>query len=199
MSLCGSNQQYKLEGVRGGTCALLIRNMPKLLGFIALSCAFAGCATPLRAKSVADSEHDLALENERLEAQVTELQEQLLKADRVHSCFNKKQAEALKAENKDLQAQIERARRDAKLPTVSLQPEVDSEEETPEVAEAPSVSLFPADERSGESASTRPVLKVRGEHEAWVYHRPLEQDERATVPLIDAARLREEKDQAPTP
>jgi len=147
-----------------------VRNCVKLLGIIFLSpIAFACSGAPLPVAESAELQR-LRTDNARLERELTEIRENALVDEEKSACRPVSSGEEkVKA---------------PPLPVVQLRPEEDPQEQEGEVSfevkSSPGVPFAPPEEHS---AATRPVLKVRGEHEAWVYHRPLESKERtASVP-----------------
>lgn len=125
---------------------------------------------------------ELEEQNTRLEAEVTRLREEKLSADRESDCSADKDPQPT--------AHLDGGREN--LPVVEMMPMKSEEElESGEVLIRPAVPLpeeQPVDEH------TRPVLKVHGQHEAWVYHRPVTAEDRAakTDPVFKSKKSPEE-------
>lgn len=116
---------------------------------------------------------ELRTENARLEAQLTEASEGKLQAER-NACITpavepKEVVEAPSADDEVPQ-----------LPVVKLGPEESALEEGPLISVRPAA---PSEDDEEIPQGVRPVLKVRGQHEAWVYHRPVS----ASEPSLDTA------------
>lgn len=158
-------------------------NSMKLLTIVLLGAAQVGCGT-LRSRGTEDSLMEtLRAENERLEAELLELREESLGEERRAGCS--KPAPVPSEESLGLSEMAP----DEELSRVVLAPEPENEaEETEERDFSASVRLFPEDELAGDSEHTRPVLKVRGQHEAWVYHRPVDETDRIQAALVPAPR-----------
>jgi outer membrane murein-binding lipoprotein Lpp len=121
-----------------------------------------GCATTARTAH-AEQVQDLRRENDRLEAELTELREQKLQVER-GVCEKAAPQTAEKLPRPEADSDL------PDLPVVKMEPGKDSSEEV----EGPVVSLRPAalpEEEKELPSDVRPVLKVSGQHEAWVYHR----------------------------
>lgn len=114
---------------------------------------------------------ELRAENDRLEAELTELREQKLTAER--GVCSEQEVVAPAPEPKVVQGEEL-----PDLPVIKLEPGNVSEEEGPVVSLRPAADPDDADIPS----DVRPVLKVRGQHEAWVYHRRVETSESSVGP-----------------
>jgi len=138
----------------------------KLVKIILISFFLSACAAGGKAAQNADLFEELRAENTRLEERLTDLREQNLRKERKSpSC------PVLAAE-----VPVDQA---PSLPLVKMGPEPEEEEEV-----EPNFSSVSASSISAHSqpetpikSNIRPVLKVRGEHEAWVYNRPLKASE----------------------
>jgi hypothetical protein len=123
---------------------------------------------------------DLQSENARLQTEITTLLEQKLAAER-HACLDR-----------PAQTSAGRAKDEAPdVPVVRMAP-VDEDAESTSGEGEQKLSIRPAEPVEAEEEpmttppGTRPVLKVRGQHEAWVYHRPLDETEKAGADGGDA-------------
>lgn len=110
---------------------------------------------------------ELEEQNTRLEAEVTRLREEKLRRDPKSDCSAGSQKTASSApeeapENLPLAPMISELPRD----------ELEAGEAVIRPAEPP------AEEEVADDETTRPVLTVRGKHEAWVYHRPVTAEDR---------------------
>lgn len=124
---------------------------------------------------------ELEEKNTRLEAEVTRLREEKLRGDRKSACGTRAATESA-AESKAPEA----------LPVVEMSPEAPLQE-----LASGQVMIRPAEavpEEEPIDDDTRPVLKVRGKHEAWVYHRAVTaEDRKAKTDLaIDSKTLSDE-------
>lgn len=150
----------------------------KLLLLFLLSGASTGCAGSQATAFDRQLLLELEEKNVRLEAEVTRLREEKLRGDRKSACS----AEA--STDKTSNSEGPEA-----LPVVEMSSEAPLQELTPgEVMIRPAEPL-PEEEPIDDD--TRPVLKVRGKHEAWVYHRAVTAEDRKakTDPAIDSKAL----------
>jgi hypothetical protein len=109
---------------------------------------------------------ELEEKNVRLEAEVTRLREEKLRADRKSDCSAEQRESAPSASEDGPE----------NLPVVEMSPrrledDVDSGDASIRAAE-------PLPEEEPIDDDTRPVLTVRGKHEAWVSHRPVTAEDR---------------------
>jgi hypothetical protein len=148
------------------------RNTLKKLAFIGVVVLLGGCAS--RQGTAFDRQMLLELEekNVRLEAEVTRLREETLKAEERGKCSA---AQAAKSEG-DSEPRLQAP--PPHLPEVRMTPSASSNELPAGAAVIRPAADLPEEEEV--DPNTRPVLKVRGQHEAWVYHRPLTDDDRTT-------------------
>ncbi|GEM_PF-3293282 len=134
----------------------------------------AGCASGPRASQRGELLGQLQEENTRLEQEVTRLREEKLRKSRVSG--------PCKVEKDESSPEQERSEPSApSLPTLVLAPEGEKGTEALPIPVATLVQAHSLSENSSQD-DLRPVLKVRGEHEAWVYHRPLKASEREAQP-----------------
>lgn len=131
----------------------------KCLAFVAFCWASLGCAS--RTSTAFDRQLLVELEekNARLEAEVTRLREEKLRAAREVGCPDVDEATG---DGEDEPP--------SDLPLVKVDPS--EEGELPDGA-ALVRPAAPVPQEDPVPEGTRPVLKVRGQHEAWVFHRPL--------------------------
>jgi hypothetical protein len=151
-------------------------NGPKYWIFMSILClAFAtsACGAGAQSTSVHKKMDELRSENARLEAQLTELSEQKLQAERngcAEPAAKPQKVTSLPAETEETSL----------LPVVKMGPE-----DLAQGDEGPVTSVRPAqpvEEEDDIPVGMRPVLKVRGQHEAWVYHRPVSDSDSETSP-----------------
>ena len=154
--------------------ALNVRKSLKRLGLIGGIFLLGGCASGQATAFDRQVLLELEEKNVRLEAEVTRLREETLSAESRTGCSPSRSAET----KKEVRAVPAMQGAPASLPEVRMTP-------SPSAGELPvgAAVIRPAadvPEEEEVDPNTRPVLKVRGEHEAWVYHRPLTDDDRAT-------------------
>jgi hypothetical protein len=182
MATCASSRALRpFRSAFGRVSRKNDKNM-KLFIFLSLSgssSALFGCGATAQNSLESQMIADLESENARLQTEVTTLQEQKLEAER-SACQKRPDR---KPEKSPQEAPPERP----ELPVVRMVPQDKNEEGPSQSAgnDKTLVSIRPSsfsEEEEGVPPGTRPVLKVRGEHEAWVYHRPLEAGESNTTP-----------------
>ena len=157
------------------------RNYLKTIVIIGFCVALVGCGKQSMVPPQQDEMIQLEEKNSRLEAELTELREAILSEKRKAQAAcndNSAKHDALSETASHINKQDpEPNDMPPELAVVRLEPE-----RTGESAEAEADPDFgqnlssPGSPNSDEpiDESTRPVLKVHGRHEAWVYHRPLD-------------------------
>lgn len=149
------------------------------LSFFGISSGLLGCGAASQRRLESQMIADLETENARLQTEVTTLQEQKLEAER-SACLKRPDREP---ESSPRAVPAPRPT----LPVVRMAPEDQAEERPVGESDEAVVSIRPASpedqEEEAAPSGTRPVLKVRGQHEAWVYHRPIEEGESEAPPL----------------
>lgn len=173
-----------LDSAFSGTLPRHDRKCLNLLGIFILLSSVVACGQ----QSIRPPEHDQLIEleqkNARLEAEVTELQEKILLEQKSveQRCEKSDSKQPSPAQTQETLAP-EASPVPPELEVVRLHPEAaEGEEPVPEEEDFSQVRSSPGEAVTNEvdDDSTRPVLKVRGAHEAWVYHRPVtEKDEPA--------------------
>lgn len=110
---------------------------------------------------------ELEEQNTRLEAEVTRLREEKLRRDPKSDCLAGSQ-ETVAADPEDSPEN---------LPLAPITPEASGDElEMGDAVIRPAEP--PAEDEATDDDTTRPVLTVRGKHEAWVSHRPVTAEDR---------------------
>lgn len=153
----------------------------KMLGIFIFLQAAVGCAGAQGPIGDRDQLIELQEENVRLEAQITRLREENLRAGKGASCHEGPRPAGAPADTEPGAMEPP-----ADLPVVRMGPDEAAPTDRAVSPEGGSASVRPAapvDEAEPEpQPGTRPVLKVRGQHEAWVYHRPVVADEEEQSP-----------------
>ncbi len=169
-----------------------VAKLLKLLGVLFLASSSSACAGLASAKAGDDRMSELRAENDRLEAELLELRESYLSKQRHQGC------PAIPSQGEGETPTESVPEPDGELPVVKLAPEpLEGGDDPVERDFNASVRLFHEDERSGESQETRPVLKVRGQSEAWVYHRRLDEAERTEAALVPVSPSGKRPTQSP--
>ena len=159
------------RAVRG---ASIVRNTLKILVFVCFSLFLAGCASGQSTAFDRQMLLELEEKNVRLEAEVTRLREETLSAESRTSCAPSKSTETQEGVRTGSGGQGA----PASVPEVRMTPSPSAGELPVGAAVIRPAADVPEEEEA--DPNTRPVLKVRGDHEAWVYHRPLTDDDRTT-------------------
>ena len=160
---------------------LLSCNYLKSIVIIGFCGALMGCGKQSIIPPRQDEMIQLEEKNSRLEAEVTELRERILSEKRKaqvacgeNSAKEDDQTETASHINKQ---ELEPTDTPPELAVVRLEPEQYGEsaeaDADPDFGQSLSSPGSPNSEEPIDE-STRPVLKVHGRHEAWVYHRPLD-------------------------
>ena len=159
--------------------------------FIALLGAVS-CATQPSSVQMANDLSQLSSENERLRNELTALQERSIAAERPCAPSEGPEhavAAAMAAAPSDEAQPSAESSQAGPLRPHPAKPDLPVVRLTPTGAAADAGAeqeplLAPASEPAEDTddASTRPVLKVRGKHEAWVYHRPVEPESEGQEP-----------------
>lgn len=164
------------------TLGLALGKSLKLLILLSFSCCFLACAssqgTAFDRQLLVESEE----KNARLEAEVTRLREEKLRGEPKSDCLAKSRAATTLSSDDSPE----------NLPVVEMNPPEPGEE-----LEAGAAVIRPAESLPEEEPvddDTRPVLKVRGRHEAFVYHRAVTAEDREakTGPASDSTPLPED-------
>lgn len=137
----------------------------KLLYLLFLGGSTLGCASSQATAFDRQLLVELEEKNVRLEAEVTRLREEKLHGDRKSDCLAGDGQEATSESDGP-----------EPLPVVEMSPPAPEEE-----LAAGDAMIRPAEPPAEEEPiddDTRPVLKVRGKHEAWVYHRAVTAEDR---------------------
>jgi hypothetical protein len=132
---------------------------------------------------------ELRAENARLEEKITQLQEVDLKSARAAegACLTENSPPALEKTSKEERQTIRPSDEDIEaLPVVRLSPGVKSESEVDHNLFAPGpLAESEVEDDASDPSATRLVLKVNGEHESRVYHRPIEEGEEPALTKPD--------------
>lgn len=138
-----------------------------MLSFCSLAAVLFGCASSRGTVLDRDLLLELEEQNARLEAEVTRLREEKLRSVRKADCS---------AQSEGAMGDREQDAAPKDLPVVQLEPAIGADEL--ESGDAIVRPAKPIEEEEPVDEDTRPVLKVRGQHEAWVYHRPVTAEDR---------------------
>lgn len=144
-----------------------VRKLLKPLCFISWIALLSGCATGRGSGLDRDPLLELEEQNARLEAEVTRLRDEKLRLARTADCSAQSSEAAGRAAGEEVSSS---------LPVVQMEPASSPDEL--ESGEAIVRPAEPVEEEEPIDEDTRPVLKVRGQHEAWVYHRPITAEDR---------------------
>lgn len=161
----------------------------KILILFTIASSLLGCASTQGTAFDRQLLLELEEKNTRLEAEVTRLREEKLRAAPETDCSADDDPSATDAAPDE---------RPLNLPVVEMNPTDSVEELEPRTAMIRPAEPPPEEEPL--DGDTRPVLKVHGRHEAWVYHRPAtEEDRQAKTDPPRASKKLPEEPSSPAP